>query len=776
MALKSHIPLHGFNLNIVKQCGPALSDIIDIKYQCVATFEGVDFDSDISFGQQKKQTVAPKKRFSVKLPSGVTVSVWKADLTNFKVDAVVNAANSFLQHGAGLAQALCEAGGPQIQMESDNYTKKYGSLPTGEAIVTNAGSLPCKKIIHAVGPQLPYNPGGFEVSRAEPLLERAIMNILHSLQEHHLHTVAIPAISSGLFNYPLPKCANTIVLTVKRYCEYLSRGSSLEEIIFVNNDEPTVREMERACCQFLAPKQYNQYNQHMSNSQATGSNSRSAAKASSVTILIGNVNLTLKKDNIEDQRTDVIVNTTSPERDLSVGKISSALLKKAGFGIQDEIKKAFPINHIFITNPYKLACKEVFHTFCKEKGKRGSSQVLSDSVLGCLWMAASRKHKSIAFPAIGTGALGFTKEEAAQLMCDALANFAQNFPEKMEVYFVIFPADNDTFQVFKDKINYLQHNASQSNFTQEYDNKQDAHFKRASSPQISLCGPSEESIHEAKKWLTDLFTSSGTIDICNNFIQHLSEKQYLQLSRLTRNGVKFEEFLTNGHACLTLNGDLVEDVVVAALQVEAMLCTVQMEFVKEEETEMCLLANEASLEKERKTRTVDDSSPEFTDRFSAFKHEGLIILKVDKVENQILKVLFDFKKKQLGCSSSQKMFQQIPAQFCQMVSQIGFHAECAPPEDPEYGQGIYFARTVKKAMDIWMWKNDQYLYFVEADVLTGESTKGQRGLILPPAKGTDPKVRYDSVSGGSDISVIFSSYQALPRYIITCKKKYTEMV
>uniref|UniRef100_A0A3Q3BQC0 Poly [ADP-ribose] polymerase 9-like n=1 Tax=Haplochromis burtoni TaxID=8153 RepID=A0A3Q3BQC0_HAPBU len=691
MALKSHIPLHGFNLNIVKQCGPALSDIIDIKYQCV--------------------TVAPKKRFSVKLPSGVTVSVWKADLTNFKVDAVVNAANSFLQHGAGLAQALCEAGGPQIQMESDNYTKKYGSLPTGEAIVTNAGSLPCKKIIHAVGPQLPYNPGGFEVSRAEPLLERAIMNILHSLQEHHLHTVAIPAISSGLFNYPLPKCANTIVLTVKRYCEYLSRGSSLEEIIFVNNDEPTVREMERASvyCVLNLIFDFDVYG------------------------------APVRHHVVITYYTDVIVNTTSPERDLSVGKISSALLKKAGFGIQDEIKKAFPINHIFITNPYKLACKEVFHTFCKEKGKRGSSQSMLILKVKIFLPFTFKKHKSIAFPAIGTGALGFTKEEAAQLMCDALANFAQNFPEKMEVYFVIFPADNDTFQV------------------------------------ISLCGPSEESIHEAKKWLTDLFTSSGTIDICNNFIQHLSEKQYLQLSRLTRNGVKFEEFLTNGHACLTLNGDLVEDVVVAALQVEAMLCTVQMEFVKEEETEMCLLANEASLEKERKTRTVDDSSPEFTDRFSAFKHEGLIILKVDKVENQILKVLFDFKKKQLGCSSSQKMFQQIPAQFCQMVSQIGFHAECAPPEDPEYGQGIYFARTVKKAMDIWMWKNDQYLYFVEADVLTGESTKGQRGLILPPAKGTDPKVRYDSVSGGSDISVIFSSYQALPRYIITCKKKYTEM-
>lgn len=77
-------------------------------------------------------------------------------------------------------------------------------------------------------------------------------------------------------------------------------------------------------------------------------------------------------------------------------------------------------------------------------------------------------------------------------------------------------------------------------------------------------------------------------------------------------------------------------------------------------------------------------------------------------------------------------------------------------------------------MDVWKEEKDKYLYFVEADVLRGDSTEGQRGLILPPAKGTDPQVRYDSVSGGSDISVIFSSYQALPRYIITCEKKQAQ--
>lgn len=91
--------------------------------------------------------------------------------------------------------------------------------------------------------------------------------------------------------------------------------------------------------------------------------------------------------------------------------------------------------------------------------------------------------------------------------------------------------------------------------------------------------------------------------------------------------------------------------------------------------------------------------------------------------------------------------------------------------DPAYGDGIYFAGTVKEAMKVWEDQKEEYLYFVEAEVLKGKSTPGKPGLILPPPIGTDAQVLYDSVSGGSDISVIFSGYQALPKYIITCKKK-----
>lgn len=283
------IPLNGPSLNIVRQCGPALCDVLQSKFGCVATIDGVDFE-----GQQKKATVAPEKRFDVQLHSDVRVSVWKGDLTNFRVDAVVNAANEHLQHYGGLALALATAGGPQIQKDSDAYIRKYGVLNTGNAIVGDSGSLPCKKIIHVVGPRLSAYPDKFEVSRAEPLLQQAIMSILDKVKESHLNTVAIPAISSGLFNYPLQECANTIVKTVKAYYEK-SSGHRPKEIQFVNHDEPTVWEMERACHQILA------HNKPKTYSQAAGSTHRSDAKNSTLTVQTGNVHLTLKKGNIEDQ-------------------------------------------------------------------------------------------------------------------------------------------------------------------------------------------------------------------------------------------------------------------------------------------------------------------------------------------------------------------------------------------------------------------------------------------------------------------------------------------
>uniref|UniRef100_A0A3B5AGQ1 Poly(ADP-ribose) polymerase family member 9 n=1 Tax=Stegastes partitus TaxID=144197 RepID=A0A3B5AGQ1_9TELE len=652
MQSKLDVPLHGHSLNIVKRSGPALSDILNSKFGCVSI---------------ASPTVVPEKRFAATLPNGVEVDVWKADLTSFPVDAVVNAANSSLHHGGGLAQALSEAGGPTIQKDSYDYISKHGDLKTGETFVSAPGSLPCKKIIHAVGPHLMYNPTMSDVTQAEPLLKTTICSILDKVEEHGFMTVAIPAISSGLFNYPLPDCANTIVSTVKRYYEKSSRQTHRPpKILLVNHDEPTVREMERACRQIFG-KQH----QPMLYSQATASRTRS-----SLFFFV-------------PPQTDVIVNTASPHRDLSQGQISKVLLQKAGHKMQDELRFAKMMGHAIPTKSYGLRCREVYHTFCIDKDLPKANKV-QYTVL----KAEQSQHQSIAFPAIGTGALRFTKEESASIMLKAVITFAQTCRKKMEVYFVIFPSDYDTFQVVFQKFSH--------DFTKA--------VIKTPSPQISLTGLSDESTREAEKWLTHLLVNSGTVEIYNNFIQHLSETEYRQLARLKKKGVLIEEFLANGHACITIIGNS-EDVAVAALQVEAMLCTVQKKFVSEEESELqTLTAGKVFFERE----TVKRESKEFADKVTAFKNVGLRITKVQ--------------------------------------------------------YGIYFTDKVKRAMTMWKARNEEYLYFVEADVLKGNSTTGRRDLIVPPTVGTDPSILYDSVTGGSDVSVIFSGYQALPRYIIICKR------
>lgn len=107
------------------------------------------------------------KRLSVTVSEDLTVCVWKADLTTFNVDAVVNAANKSLRHSGGLALALVEAGGPEIVEESDQHILKCGKLKPGQAVVTSAGNLPCKYLIHAVGPQVKTNPSPTMLSKAK---------------------------------------------------------------------------------------------------------------------------------------------------------------------------------------------------------------------------------------------------------------------------------------------------------------------------------------------------------------------------------------------------------------------------------------------------------------------------------------------------------------------------------------------------------------------------------------------------------------------------------
>ena len=295
MANQLKIPLDGNKVSIVRHYGPAIKDVLQGKYECRVDFIGMDSVRGQAFGQSRNPSMGPEKRFSIKLKM-IEVSVWKADLTKFPVDAVVNAANEDLGHYGGLARALSTAGGPDIQRESDAHVRRHGPLKTTEAVVCSPGLLECQKIIHAVGPWLPHAPTSNDVLQAEPLLVKTVNNILKVAKQNSLKSVAIPALSSGLFNFPVEKCANIIVKMLRDHIEFAAPGSYPCDIRLVNNDDPTVKEMERACREIFGGTD-------VPVRKTLRSHTSSATTSSTpLVIQMGNVRLTLSKGYIERQQ------------------------------------------------------------------------------------------------------------------------------------------------------------------------------------------------------------------------------------------------------------------------------------------------------------------------------------------------------------------------------------------------------------------------------------------------------------------------------------------
>ncbi|MDQ7787131.1 MAG: macro domain-containing protein [Thermodesulfovibrionales bacterium] len=169
------------------------------------------------------------KKISEKNIEGRTLRLVQGDITERNVDVVVNAANSYLKHGGGVAGALVKKGGQSIQDESD----RIGFVPVGHAVLTGAGKLPSKFVIHAVGPRMGEGD-------EENKLRDALLNSLILADSKEFRSISIPAISSGIFGFPKDRCAQILI---GGSLEYLKNNphSSFAEIEFCVFDDQTVR-------------------------------------------------------------------------------------------------------------------------------------------------------------------------------------------------------------------------------------------------------------------------------------------------------------------------------------------------------------------------------------------------------------------------------------------------------------------------------------------------------------------------------------------------------
>lgn len=163
------------------------------------------------------------------------IDVIKDDITMLDVEAIVNPANNYLIHGGGLAAAIVRRGGQIIQQES----KKIGFVPTGHAVYTSGGHLKAAYVIHAVGPR--YKDGN---SGEAEKLSSAVKTALDIAGKKKLKSVALPAISSGIFGYPMEPCAEVIT---KAIIEFLSanKETTIEKVVICLFDDEAYSAFEK---------------------------------------------------------------------------------------------------------------------------------------------------------------------------------------------------------------------------------------------------------------------------------------------------------------------------------------------------------------------------------------------------------------------------------------------------------------------------------------------------------------------------------------------------
>lgn len=161
------------------------------------------------------------------------IEIVHGDITTERVDAITNAANEDLWLGGGVAGSINSKAGPEVDMYCKEYRSVHGKVPVGEVMVTAAGRLPCTYVIHAVGPE--YREG----QPNEDMLKHTVMSIFAKAEELGIGSLAIPAISSGIYGFPPHECAFIMLTALGEHLQ-ATPATCLRQVRLININNDTV--------------------------------------------------------------------------------------------------------------------------------------------------------------------------------------------------------------------------------------------------------------------------------------------------------------------------------------------------------------------------------------------------------------------------------------------------------------------------------------------------------------------------------------------------------
>ncbi|XP_046558462.1 protein mono-ADP-ribosyltransferase PARP14-like [Haliotis rubra] len=386
-------------------------------------------DNTGASGDGWKDVQKKSKRANRKFVTGsrIHIILRKGELAKEKVEVIVNTVGKDMAWKSGaLSKSIVEAGGKTLQEECEHI--KY--LKEGNYTVTGGGKLSCRYVFHCC--LLP----AYHVTAGQKL-EDLIHMMLKYADALKVKSVSFPALGTGGLGYQPAVVANAMYKTVEEYRKAHS-SSSIQEVRFVifPSNLDVFKVFEDVDKQIKS-----------SNAAQPGRSSNQSGRVP--TICVAEIAL---------QKVDIIVNTSNRNLNLKHGAVSKSLVQYGGDSIQRDCdayilrKTLLLVGEVAVTKGGNLPCNRIYHCSlptCTPYGKT----LMKDMIGKMLESADKYKNTSIAFPALGTGNLGYPREEVAKIMFSAVADFWKKNPKTrlQDVRFVLYKGDEKTIKAFQDE-------------------------------------------------------------------------------------------------------------------------------------------------------------------------------------------------------------------------------------------------------------------------------------------------------------------------------------
>ncbi|KAI8508653.1 positive regulation of interleukin-4-mediated signaling pathway [Branchiostoma belcheri] len=327
-------------------------------------------------------------------PEGITIQLKKGDITAEEADVLVNTTDGDLDLSqSGVSKAFGQAGGQELQQFCNNHPK----ADAGDVVITQpAGTLKCKEVYHGVLPNW---------QESDQPLRTMVHDLLELAHDDRYTSIAFPAMGTGNLKYPHDVAASCMYDEIWSFSQS-NPGTTLKDVRIIVFDQPTVQAFETELRDIQGCKKLQNLKQPQQQ------------------MTIGSVTVQIQGSDLTTENVDCIVNVTSKDLGLR-GQVSQAICQKAGSNIAAECRQYIIQNgqqdhgDVVLTGAGMLPCKGILHLI------HPNAQVLKESIKTCLQVAETKGFKSIAFPAVGTGGFQISPDQAASLMMDGVADFAQ---------------------------------------------------------------------------------------------------------------------------------------------------------------------------------------------------------------------------------------------------------------------------------------------------------------------------------------------------------------